>query len=300
MSDLMNATDANSLQKALEAAKRGGLPDQMLLEARFLFLINQNNIAALAALAPKLEKHLPNFSPDRTLIFAVKEDLESVLYYTKALDALLKKDTVLFKKYITEAFWLGPDHAAQFAPHIKKLRMENAMAKLILDQKRPFENQKEKGATKTLAALRGESPALLLHFWSPWVQQSILTMPEFATAAKPLLEHGIPVTSILLGGTADSRKEADEFLATEGKNLPGSWLVDRPKSSLASALRVSSFPTVVLMSQKGDILFNGDPADPVLWEKLAAINSKIKPPTENLVLPDGLPEGAKSGKPHEE
>lgn len=290
MSNLMNATDARGLQKALAAAKQGGLPEQMLLEAQFLFLINENNLPALAALGPKLEKHLPSFSPDRTLIFAVKEDFESVLHYSKALDALLKKDTVLFKKHITEAFWLGPDHAAQFAPHIKKLRMENAMTRLVLDLERPFEDQREDTQKKSLSDLQGKAPALLIHFWSPWVQQSILTMPEFAKAAKPLLDNGIPVASFLITSTSESRKDADQFLTTEGQNLPGAWLVDTAKSPLSSSLRVSTFPTVVLVNKKGGILFNGDPADPALWKELARINPKIKAPAEDLVLPDGLSE----------
>lgn len=294
MGDLMNAVDARSLTSAIQAAKAAGLPSQMLLEARFVFLVNENNIPGLAALAPELEKQLPSFSPDNTLIFAVKEDFESIVHYTRALDALLKKDQALFKKHITEAFWLGPDHASQFAPHIKQLRMQEAMKNLVLDLNRPFENQKNPDRSTSLSTLMGEAPACLVHFWSPWVQQSILTLPEFEPIARILIKQGIPVTSFLLGGSAGSRKDGDAFLAGEGKNLAGTWLVDPPKDSLASRLRVSAFPTVVLIDKTGRILFNGDPADPALWDRLAKINPAIKPPTADLVLPDESSGGRKN------
>ena len=50
-------------------------------------------------------------------------------------------------------------------------------------------------------------------------------------------------------------------------------------------MRVSSFPTVVLVSNKGEILFNGDPADRRLSELLTAINPEISEPTIDVVLP---------------
>ena len=121
---LMNAPDAASLNAAIETARKAGLPNQMFLEAQFIYLVNQNDQAGLADLAPTLEAQLPKYSSDDTMIFAVKEDFESIIHYTKALAALEKKDPALFKKHITEAFWLSPAHASQFAPHIHEVRME--------------------------------------------------------------------------------------------------------------------------------------------------------------------------------
>ena len=166
INELMTAPDATSLSQAIEKAKEAGLPEQMILEARFVFRVNENDIKALAALAPELEAHLPKFSADNTMIFAVKEDFESIVYYTRALIALQKKDTALFKKHITEAFWLSPAHAAQFAPHINDLRMKAAMDKITLDLKRTFENQKKKDTPTSLAQIAGDAPAFLMHFWS--------------------------------------------------------------------------------------------------------------------------------------
>ncbi|MFT6179545.1 MAG: thiol-disulfide isomerase/thioredoxin [Akkermansiaceae bacterium] len=286
----MQAPDESTLNTAIKNGRKAGLPEQMILEARFIYLINQNDTAALAALAPKLAAQLPKYSPDDTMIFGVKEDFESIIHYTKALAALQKNDTALFKKHITEAYWLSPSHGAQFAPHINEVRLKEAMAKVTLDLDRSYENQKKGNVKTSLKEIAADSPAFLIHFWSPWVQPSIQAMPEFAEVAKTLTENKIPVTSFLLAGTAESRKDATDFLTADRDQTPGHWLIDTVKSSLASTLRVATFPTVVLVKNDGTILFNGDPADLALWQKLASINSAIKPPTINPVLSAGGPE----------
>ncbi len=128
-----------------------------------------------------------------------------------------------------------------------------------------------------------------MHFWSPWVQPSVLAMPEIATVSGTLIKNKIPVVSFLLSGTAESKKDATAYLAGEGSANPGHWLVDTGKSSLASLLRVTSFPTVVLVDRSGKILFNGDPAEKELWGELNRLNPKIHPPTIDPVLPKSDP-----------
>jgi thiol-disulfide isomerase/thioredoxin len=282
---LMNAPDDEALAAAIDAGKKGGLPGQMFLEARFMLLINQNDDKGLAALAPTLEEQLPKYSPDNTMIFGTREDFESIIHYTKSLAALQKGDTTAFKKHITEAFWLSPAHGSQFAPHINQVRLEEAMNKVTLDLARTFEDQKKGDKKTSLKEVVAEAPAFLLHFWSPWVQPSMLAMPEYAEVANVLAAHKIPAASILLPGTAESRKEAADFVAGDKGRTPGHWLIDERKKSLASILRIAGFPTVVLVNRKGRILFNGDPADAHLWEALKALAPGIKPPTINTVLP---------------
>ncbi len=285
---LMQAPDEQSLNDAITAGKKAGLSEQIFLEARFILLVNQNDIPGLAALAPTFEAQLPNYSRDNTMIFGAKEDFESIVHYTKALGALQKDDTPLFKKHITEAYWLSPAHGTQFAPHIKAVRLKQAMSKVTLDLDRNFEDQKQSDKKTSLKEIAGESPVFLIHFWTPWIQPSLLAMPEFSAVAKVLTENKIPVVSFLLAGTADSRKEADNFIAENKDTQLGRWLIDPSTSSLASTLRIADLPTVVLANKEGRILFNGDPASITLWQKLAEINADIKPPTINPVLPEDL------------
>ncbi len=291
---LLQATDEKSLQSTILKARKAGLPEQMFLEARFILLINQNDTEGLAALAPALEAQLPTYSSDHTMIFATQEDFESTLHYTKALAALQQDDTPLFKKHITEAYWLSPAHSSQFAPHINAVRLKESMAKLTLKLDRKFQNQKHPSKQSSLRELAADAPIFLLHFWSPWIQTSLLAMPEYHAIANTLNKQQIPTISFLLAGTNESRKDADTFLS-EQSSAQGHWLIDSPTSSLASTLRISTFPTVVLVSKDGQILFNGDPASASLWQQLAQVNSNIKAPKIDPVLPENLLENSPSG-----
>ena len=293
---LLNAPDRASLDQAIKNGKAAGLPDQLFLEARFVFLVNEDNRGGLATLSTELEAHLPKFSPDDTMLFAVKEDFASIVQYTKALAALQDNDTTLFKKHITEAFWLAPSHATQFAPLIDDIRINEAMKKITLDLNLKFEDQRLKGESKSLKAIAGGSPAFLIHFWSPWASQATAIMDEFLIISDSLIKNNIPVASILLSSTTEARRAGDDFLTKEKRGNIAHWLVDTEKFSLGSLMRVSSFPTVVLVSNKGEILFNGDPADRRLWELLTAINPEISEPTIDVVLPKRDPKSTSRTK----
>ncbi len=293
---LLNAPDRTSLDQAIKAGKAAGLPDQLFLEARFVLLVNEDDRVALATLSSELEAHLPKFSLDDTMLFAVKEDFASIVQYTKALAALQNNDTTLFKKHITEAFWLAPSHATQFAPLIDDMRINEAMKKITLDLNLEFEDQRVKGESKSLKAIAGGSPAFLIHFWSPWASQAMAIMDEFQIISGSLIKNNIPVASILLSSTTEARRAGDDLVARKKQDNTAHWLVDTEKFSLGSLMRVSSFPTVVLVSNKGKILFNGDPANRRLWEILTAINPEITAPTINAVLPKKGPKGTSRAK----
>jgi len=282
---LMEARDEKAFSDAYLAGTKGGLSEQTLIEARFLYLVDEADQAALAAYAPVLQKQLPKFSVDDSTIFAVREDFESIVEYTLALDALQKNKDGLFKKHITEAFWLSPAQAGLFEPLITEARLKQAMQKITLDLGEPFENQEKAGTTTTLHKLIEESPALLLHFWTPWVQPSLEGMSAYSSTAKTLTDNRIPAVSVLLNGTSDSRNDADQFLTGTKGSIPGHWIIDREKCSLVSLFRIQNFPVVALVSKDGKVLFNGNPGDPVLWTELKKLNPAIKQPKIELPLP---------------
>ncbi len=283
---LMESRDPKAFEVAVTNARNGKVPEQTIIEARFLYLVDQGDEAKLAAYSQTMQKQLPDFTIEDSAIFAVREDFESVIQYTLALAALQKKDNTLFKKHITEAFWLSPNQGVQFAPLINEVRMNQEMAKLTIDLTTSFENQRKPGALISLKELMGDSPAILLHLWNPWVQQSMISMQDYAVVAKHLTENKIPPVSLLLSGTAESREAADNFLKENPETTPGSWLVDKERDSLSAKLRVQTFPVFVLIDNKGKILFNGDPSMTALWDELQKLSPKIKRPTKDSVLPD--------------
>jgi hypothetical protein len=170
------------------------------------------------------------------------------------------------------------------------------MKKITLDLSLKFEDQKLKGESKSLETIAGSSPAFLIHFWSPWANQAMAIMDEFLTISDSLIKNNIPVASLLLTSTNEARRAGDDFLAKGKQGNIAHWLVDTEKSSLGSLMRVSSFPTVVLVSKKGEILFNGNPSDRRLWGILTAINPKITKPTIDAVLPKMDPKSTSRAK----
>jgi hypothetical protein len=268
---------AATMQAAIERARKQGISDQVVLEARFLFLVDRHDDDAIAALLPEVVKLRESFSLDDSEIFATKEDWLAVNEYIEAVAALNKGDKDAFKKHITEAFWLSPQQGAAFAPHIDRLRLEDAMRSIKIDFTAEFTTITS-AEPQSLKNFIGGKPALLLHFWSPWSNESTASMPDFIRTAKVLTPNKIAVVSILAGDAAGMLADARAAFKSLGEKAPGAWLIDRKPHSLKRELRVLSLPTMVLIAADGTILFNGHPAADDLWQALRKINPMIRRP----------------------
>lgn len=265
------------LAKAIEDAKKEGATDQSLLEARFLFLVDRREDKAIVALLPEFLKHKDTFKLEDSEIFAVKEDWLAVIEYVEALDKLQKGDSAGFKRHILEAFWLSPRQGAAFAPHIDRLRMEEAMRSIRFNfdiALTPL-NGTEKVNLKTLSEGR---KGTLFMFWSPWSKECEETLPDFLATTKELKSKGISVAAILSENSPTMLKQARGIVAKLGAKPPGTWLIDDEKQPLNQLFRVQSIPLMVLLSPDGKVLFNGSPTDDELWTQLTKISPDIKRP----------------------
>jgi hypothetical protein len=188
------------------AARKAGVSEQAILEARFLFHVDRREDESIAALLPEFIKANENFNLEDSAIFAVKEDWLAVVEYVHAIAALGKGDKDAFKQHITEAFWLGPRQAAAFAPHIERLRLEEAMDSVKLDFATPLAPLAG-GEPVTLGKLIEGKKALLLHFWSPRSRECEVSMPDFVTTAT-LVSNGVSVASLVSAGSPEILTEA--------------------------------------------------------------------------------------------
>lgn len=274
---LFESEDAPSIASAIAAARKGKVADQAILEAQFLFLIDQQDFKAVAALAPVLEKQRAAFRIDDSVIFSIPEEFFAIIEYCHALEALEKGDEAEFKSRITEAFWLSPRQATAFAPHIEGLRQERIIAKLKVDQTTKFASQGS-GKLVSLASLADSAKYHVVHFWSPWSEQCEANLPDFIAMTEELTRNKIPVTSVMIETGAEALQAAKEFRAgIKGENL-GDWIVDNSKVSLARKLRVVELPTVALLTLEGGVLFSGHPSDDGFWNALTKIVPNAKRP----------------------
>ncbi len=274
---LFECDNESALKKAISSAQKAGIPQQAILEARFVFLVDQEDFSAVAAMGPVLKEQKASFRIDDSVIFSVEEEFFSVVEYCYALGALETGDPAGFKRHITEAFWLSPRQASAFAPHIEGLRRERALADLRIDFNQNFPRQKDRKKA-SLKALSNNSEHLILHFWSPWSNESEAHLPDFLSMVEELNSHGLPVVSVLIEPGNEALSEARKFRSALPAEKSGEWVVDNSQVSLARKLRVLELPTISVLKVDGSVLFSGHPSEKQLWSTLQTIDPKIERP----------------------
>ena len=282
---IQNLFEANSekvLNDAVEAAKAAGIAGQATLEARFLFLVDQGDFAALAHLGPVLQKQRESFRIDDSIIFSVPEEFYSIIEYCFALEALEAGELARFEKHIKEAFWLSPGQAAAFAPHIDRLRRDQSLADLKVDLDQAYLRQSD-GKKEILKARLGNRDYLVINFWSPWNPESEAHLPDFLAMVNALETQKIPVISMLIEAGDEALTEAREFCARLSLPKTDNWLVDTSRQSLARELRVLELPTITVLERDGSVLFSGHPSEKLLWNTLKKIDPKLERPRINAV-----------------
>ncbi len=261
-------------------AQQAGINPQVLLEAKFLNLVDLGNHAAIADLVPELIKHQRSFDPNHSEIFAIKDDWIAIVHYAQALEALESNDKQSFKKHITEAFWLSPRQAHAFGPHIEKLRLEEAMQSTQLPLDKLIKSQ-QTYTTKTLASYTKDSSGIVLYFWNPMSQEIQMQLPDFIITTQACDKNNISVLAILTGKYPDITADAETIRKASATNAKCTWLIDTKKNSLASLLWVRNLPTAIIASPDGEILFNGHPTDEKFWTTLKKLSPTFKRPNRN-------------------
>lgn len=268
-----------ALNKAIESARKIGVSEQAILEGKFLYHVDSRNDAAIAAMLPDFKKQNEKFDIKESVIFATKEDWQAVVEYVAAIAALEKGDRDGFKEHIKEAFWLGPRQAAAFAPHIERLRLEEAMKEITIDFDMPLTQLDDLKPEKLSPHMKGKK-AMLLHFWSPHSTECAIAMGDFAKTAEMLTKHKIAVASISTYHAPEDQKNAIAIAKPYMKSSGSKWYVEKEGEALGLGhlLRIQNLPTMVILSTEGKVMFNGDPTDEHFWDTLKEIDPKIDRP----------------------
>lgn len=278
--------DPAALERAIANARAKQVPEQAILEARFLYHVDAGDDPAIAALLPEFLKRKENFHLDDSAIFATEDDFLAVTEFVSAIAALQRNERNAFKQHITEAFWLSPRQASAFAPHIERLRLAEAMAKLRLDLSLTLPPLDPHGKPTTLASIAKDKKAILIHFWSPLSRESLASLPDFTTTTKALATANIPTLSILLPDPDPNTPANAAKIATDTQPPPLTlWLRDHPTTPLTRTLRIQQPSTMVLVAPDGRILFNGDPVDDTLWKTISSIAPGFSRPPIQLHPP---------------
>ena len=275
LDNLLSERDSEKeLNAAIEAARKNGVSEQAVLEARFLYHIDRREDDAIAAMLPEFLKQRDSFKLPDSAIFNVKEDWLAVIEYVQAIAALRKGDKNGFKSHVMEAFWLSPKQASAFAPQIDRLRLEEAMSQVRIDFESRFTPLAGGDAMTLKAAMEGKK-AMILHFWTPSSRECEDSLPDYAITANALGDKGVAMVSILTQDEPAVLTDARKMILPLGAKPPGAWLIDTKEKPLARDLRVQTMPLFVLISNEGRILFNGDPSEDALWDALKKVDPRI-------------------------
>lgn len=274
---LTERTSTEALASSIEEARKQGISEQAILEARFIYHVDRNEDQAVAALLPDFLKRNETFKLEESEIFATREDWLAVIEYVKAITALRSGDKAAFKAHITEAFWLSPKQGTAFAPHIDRLRMEETMASVKIDFAETFLPLIE-GDPIALSRILGGKKALLIQFWSPFSAECEAMLPDFAKIESEITQKDIAVATIVLENSPKSLADARGMI---GAKPTGQWLIDHERDPLSPRLRIQNVPVFVLISPEGRVLSNGSANAAELWTALTKINPSIKQPELN-------------------
>jgi len=274
---LFTERDAGKFQSTLENANKLGVRKQVILEARFLYYVDTENYKGIASIHPDFTNQLKIFDIDHSKIFSSREQWQSVIEYSLAMEALEKNDQKRFKKHITEAFWLSPETSSAFSHHITQLRNKQYLEKLKVNMETSLQSLVDLQSV-TLKQLLKEKDAIVLRFWSPWTHDIDTTFPLVQSAALQCSQHKIAFTSILFGNDKALQESAKEIMTEQRPMLKTTWLIEAQKKSLTKYLRISTLPTLVVLTKEGSISYYGNVSSNEFWNSLTKINANIKKP----------------------
>lgn len=280
---LAERSSPKALEDAISEAKKHEITDQAILEARFVFHVDRNEDAKVAALLPEFLARKDTFKIEESEIFATRDEWLAVIEYIKALSALQAGDKAGFKTHITEAFWLSPKQGNAFAPHIDRLRLEETLAAMKVDFSETFLPVID-GDPAPLSKILGDNKALLLQFWSPLSAECEALLPDFVKIVEELSPKDIAVATLIMDHSPSALTDTRSMI---GKNPAGSWLIDHARDPLSPRMGIQNLPTFVLLSRNGHILSFGTANQAELWAELIKINPSIKQPQLNSTPDEG-------------
>ncbi len=277
-SDLFTARTPEKFTEALKSATNAEIHKQVILEATFLYYVDTENYKGIVNIRKKFQAYLNEFNLDHSKIFATKEQWESVIQYGLALEALHKNQESVFKKHITEAYWLSPETASAYSHHITQARNKKYITTVQINPEQEMLTL-ETQTPITFKKMIGDNDAIVLRFWSPWNQQMDKSYPFIISSAEQCSQNKIAFASVLTGNDQALIESALEIITTSKPTLNSQWLTDSNSKAFTKLLRISNLPTMIIITKDGKVHHHGSASNSSFWQTLKSIKPKIKIPT---------------------
>ncbi len=253
-------SDPQLFEEILEEADEQGISAQLLLEARIVFPLSNQDYRYWESVLPMVRDHEWDF--ERSQLFQDESALQAIVAAMEARLALEADDHEGFKRGVQEAYWLDPGLHSVLISWIAEYRERAAGsddgARLPMD----MELYHSDGTVTSLADISAGKKAVLLDFWATWCAPCIALMPKLQERAEKLGPQGIAVAGL---NTEDVEK-AERF--RKQHDIEMLWLVEPEGNPLSRHVELDSIPRMILADSHGRILYNGHPSHPRLDEVL--------------------------------
>lgn len=259
-------------ERKLEGARAAGLTDQASLEARFLFHLDREETAQIAALLPAFLEADRDFDSEASALFTKANDWSAVVEYVKAVAALEAGSPKDFEKHIKQAFWLSPEQGEVFARDIERYRKANEMMEVELDLTHRYPLLFGDGEGGIIEE-DGNEVGALLYFWSPKCRECRETFEDHVSLSRELESRSIHTVGVLPETSEEVVAEAKAFLSEHELSDGGAWLIDRRLDALSERLGIESVPFYVMISRQGRVVFYGRPTDGKLRATINGMNA---------------------------
>lgn len=267
MEMLSNARSAEQVEAAAAKARKAGVTNQRIAEARMLFGIKTQDIAYLKSLLPDLEVIAQKFEQQPSLAGISNVDQwRGLMSYVEALVSMEQRNQDQFREHIADAMWNFPQQAELYGQAIEKFQLQQKMDLWVIDFSTPLI---EAGASETtLGTLIGSKKALLLVFWASTVESSVQSLDAAEKLYLHLRGSNIAVAAVNVGITeAESTTEK----VRDEKKLTLPCLVESTQRILVRQMEITSLPRAILITQQGRVFFHGHPMDNSIWKALKRV-----------------------------
>jgi hypothetical protein len=253
---LTQADSKQELDTMLVTARELGLPEQILTEAKLTYGLRREDSVYLKSLLPELERAITNFKRGQSgIALASVDQFRGLVACANGIIALDDGQTEVFKQRLQEAVWLFPEQASFIGRSIVRYQLMQRLSRQSLDLTSPLPCFKHNPIS--LSDISSGAPGQLLIFWSAESKEALEQWKSMAPQMRQLTAEGFPASGVMIG-----------------QDKEGQWKQDQPivlldtDQQLSRALEISYFPTAVLLSAQGRVLYHGHPFEPGLWRKV--------------------------------
>lgn len=272
----------SEFDKLVEQARKDGLSEQLILEARFAGAADKSDLGALANLAEEFEK-FANYNAEDSQIFPRLCDWQAAGKFARAVSSHMQGNNDAFKQQVLEAYWLSPRQGTAFAHIIEKIKRKQSMQNINIAQDACLMD--EKNQSFVILDKAQNKNALVLLFWSPESINAELIPEEYKLLEQKLAKNNFAVINIINQNAQFKSPDAVEFRQQVGQTQ-SIWAYDDNNDAIVKQLQIESVPAFVIVDNNGKILFNGE-LDDIEFEQILEqiVAAKNKPKTADPKAP---------------